>query len=128
MAEEQAVQTGMICHVELPAPDMAKAKEFYGKLFGWKFEAMNETYEIFIPTSGIGGGLDTDLPVRKGEGGGAGGAILVLTCEEIPAKLEELVAAGGKKLTDKTEIPGDHGFYAYFEDPNGNKMGLWSKV
>ena len=28
-------------HLELNTPDLAKAKEFYGTLFGWKFDDMD---------------------------------------------------------------------------------------
>ena len=29
---------GQMVHVEIPAGDTAKAREFWGSLFGWKFE------------------------------------------------------------------------------------------
>ena len=28
---------GKVVHVEVPAEDSAKAKDFYGSLFGWQF-------------------------------------------------------------------------------------------
>jgi predicted enzyme related to lactoylglutathione lyase len=59
---------------------------------------------------------------------GDGGAVPVLLVEDIPAKLAEIVGAGGLELMGKTEISGDHGFCAYFRDPCGNKMGLWSRA
>ena len=37
---------------------------------------------------------------------------------------EQVEAAGGKTVTSRTEIPG-MGAFAYFEDPEGNVMGLW---
>ena len=29
---------GQMVHVEIPAGDTGKAREFYGSLFGWQFE------------------------------------------------------------------------------------------
>jgi predicted enzyme related to lactoylglutathione lyase len=36
------------------------------------------------------------------------------------------VGAGGKVLLTKTEIGGGRGFFAYFEDTEGNRVGLHS--
>ena len=30
---------GQIVHIEIPADDTAKGREFWGSLFGWQFEA-----------------------------------------------------------------------------------------
>ncbi|MCA8910615.1 MAG: VOC family protein [Planctomycetes bacterium] len=110
---------GNICHIEIPAGDLGKSKEFYGTLFNWTFQPMNETYEFF--NDGVNGGaLDTDArPSRDG-------AILVLYCEDIDAKLGEIEKAGGKTVKGKTQIPGHGAHYAYFEDPAGNRMGLYA--
>ena len=40
-------------------------------------------------------------------------------------KLSEIEQAGCKVLKPKTAIAEGHGFYGYFEDPAGNKMGVW---
>ena len=77
------------------------------RLAGWQF-----WYES--------GALDTDArPSRDG-------AILVLYCEDIDAKLGEIEKAGGKTVKGKTQIPGHGAHYAYFEDPAGNRMGLYA--
>src|SRR5439155_17311117 len=47
-------------HVELHTGDVAKAKQFYSKLFGWKLEDMP------MP----GGGTYTMIQVGEGTGGG----------------------------------------------------------
>jgi len=117
----EELKTGSICHVEVPAPDLAKAKAFYEGVFGWETQPMGETYLLFS-AGPDGGGLDADAPV------GDGGAVLVLAVPDIDEKLAEIEAAGGSALSGKTEIGGGHGFYAYFRDPNGNKMGVWSQT
>ena len=42
----------------------------------------------------------------------------------IDSIIERISASGGKILKDKTEIAPGFGFYAYFEDTEGNLLGL----
>ncbi len=114
------VTMGSICHMEVPGPDLDKMQAFYGELFGWTFQPMGDTYVLFM-AGDVGGGIDADAPV------GDGGVVLVLAVDDIDAKLAEIAAAGGEGLTPKIAISEDHGYCAYFRDPCGNKMGLWSK-
>ncbi len=47
-------------HVELSTTDLAKAKDFYGKLFEWKLEDVpmgDDTYTMIKPVAGTGGGM-----------------------------------------------------------------------
>ncbi|MBI3828352.1 MAG: VOC family protein [Planctomycetes bacterium] len=113
---------GSICHVEVPAPDMKKAVAFYGKLFGWKFTPMpgTGTYTLF-QTGTVGGGLAADMEVAEK------GVNLILKVENIDAKLRAIEASGGKTVQGKTKISADHGYFALFKDPNGVRMGVWSK-
>ena len=120
MSEGNAIVKGSICHVEVPAPDLAKMQAFYGTVFDWKFTPMGPEYLLFH-AGDTGGGLDPAMPVAEG------GAVLVLAVEDIDAALAAIDAAGGEALTPKTAISEEHGYYAYFRDPCGNKMGVWSK-
>jgi len=46
-------------HVELNTTDVAKAKGFYGKMFGWKLEDVqmpNMTYTMISVGDGVGAG------------------------------------------------------------------------
>ena len=121
MSEEQGVKAGSICHIEIPGPDLGKLEAFYGALFGWTFTAMGDEYLLFGDGDGGGGGFDPSMPVTDG------GAVLVLAVEDIETKLAEIAEAGGEVLSPKTEISGNHGLCAYFRDPCGNKMCVWSK-
>ncbi len=121
MSDPQVPPVGSVCHLEIPAPDLDAAQRFYGAVFGWTFHAMGPEYVIFQYPGG-GGGLDASLPV------GDGGAVPVLAVPEVAEALGRIDAAGGKRLTEKTEIGGGHGFCAYFRDPLGNKMGVWSRA
>ncbi|MCA8937248.1 MAG: VOC family protein [Planctomycetes bacterium] len=109
---------GSICHIEMAGGNIAEMKEFYARCFGWTFSPMNDTYEFF-DAGNAQGALDSDAKPSHD------GTVLVLACEDVEAKLKEIEADGCKVLKPKTEIGGDHGWYGYFEDPAGNKMGVW---
>ena len=42
----------------------------------------------------------------------------------IDAWLARIQAAGGRVLVPRTAIGGDRGYFAYFEDSEGNRVGL----
>lgn len=49
-----------IVHFDIPADDLERAKSFYSKLFGWKFEKPIETMEYYL--------IDTeDLEGKEGQ-------------------------------------------------------------
>ena len=120
MGGNDRMAMGSVCHVEIPAPDLAALRGFYGGVFGWTFSEMGPQYVLFHAGDG-GGGLDASAPVVDG------GVVLVLAVEDIDASLTAITGAGGEALSPKTGIGGDHGFCAYFRDPCGNKMGIWSR-
>jgi len=113
---------GTICHLEIPAPDLAKAKAFYTEVFGWETSeppGMEGHYLMFKDHQGIGGGFDPSIePTDQG-------ANIVLWVEDIEATLKRINDAGGATITEKSAIPG-HGFFANFRDPNGNRLGIYS--
>lgn len=112
------IKEGTICHIELPAPDIKKACSFYEKCFGWKTgPAMGPSYVMFTYDGG-GGAFDADLKPATG------GPILIIEADDIDSKLKQITKAGGAIVKEKTEIGGGHGWYAYFTDPCGNKMGV----
>ncbi len=116
------MKPGQVCHVEIPAPNMKKAKTFYTKLFGWDCSReMGPTYCLFVDPSGqFGGGFDSDAKPTKN------GAVLFIEVADIDKSLAAIKKAGGKVAKAKTEIGGGHGHFAYFNDPNGNRLGLHS--
>ncbi|OLT00055.1 glyoxalase [Pseudonocardia sp. CNS-004] len=121
-----------VVHFEIPADDVARAKEFYRSVFDWQVQDMpdmdytivrtTEVDENQMPTTAgaINGGLmrrnqDTPAPV------------LTVDVESIDQALKHVQAAGGRVVRERTEIPG-MGAYAYFTDPEGNTLGLWENA
>ena len=59
---------GQVVHVEIPADDTVKGREFWGSLFGWKFEAFPGPFEYHTTQiSEQTGGAITDMePGKRG--------------------------------------------------------------
>ena len=108
---------GQICHTEIPAPDLEKARTFYGNVFGWSFEPMGPHYWLF--SDGVAGGaLDQELKPTTD------GVRLYFQVTDIEAALALVRQHGGEVVTGRTEIGGGHGYFAHFRDPNGNVFGI----
>ena len=111
-----------VCHIKIPAPDMHKAREFYGKLFGWEISVLPGGTYAFFKDGGDGGAFCAQSKPSDD------GVRLFISVDDIPAKLKEIVAAGGQEVTPKTKISDEFGYFAFFRDTNSGKMGLWSKT
>jgi len=112
-------------HIEIPAKDLPKAKEFYEKVFKWM--VMTETgfpdYALFTTgETGVGGGFQKSERTSNGE------ILIHIQTDNIPETLRRIEASGGKTVSQKTEIGGGMGFYAVFKDNSGNVLGLWSQA
>jgi predicted enzyme related to lactoylglutathione lyase len=119
MAEQPKV--GSIVHVEFAVKDPKKVKDFYGNLFGWKFQEVPEmNYTLFEAPGGPGGGIG---PVQEGQHPGITNYLYV---ENIDETMNRITEAGGKIVAPKQEVPGQ-GWMAWFEDPAGTRMALWQQ-
>ncbi|MEX0650882.1 MAG: VOC family protein [Actinomycetota bacterium] len=122
-----------VVHFEIPTDDLARAKEFYGSIFGWQLQTMDEMdYTIAMTTpvdeqtqmptepGGINGGMmkrSTDTP----------SPVLTVGVDSIDASMKQVEVAGGAVVQPRTEIPG-MGAFAYFKDTEGNVLGLWENA
>jgi len=114
-----------IVHVEIPSTNAAVNAKFYGDAFGWKLEHAPEfDYWQFRPEAGPGGGFP-----GTGEPSGAkiGELLVYIGTDDIEASLAKIESLGGKTLMPKQEIPGT-GWFAFFEDPSGNKVALYKSM
>jgi predicted enzyme related to lactoylglutathione lyase len=110
-----------IVHIELSAKDAKSAAKFYATVFEWKVEAFQGgDYLTFEAKPGPGGGFNIIDNDHK-----AGEIIPYIQVEDIDAMLAKVGANGGTTLQGKTPIPGE-GHFALFEDPSGNRLGLFS--
>ena len=124
-----------VVHFEIPADDVARAREFYGSIFGWQLqdmagEGMDYTIAMTTPVD-----QESQLPT---EPGAINGGLMQRTAETptpvitigvdgIDDALKLVEAGGGIVVSPRTEIPG-MGAFAYFKDTESNVLGLWESV
>ena len=60
--------TGQIVHFEIPANDTEQAREFWGSLFGWKFESFPgpSEYHMTQISEQTGGAITNMEPGKRG--------------------------------------------------------------
>ena len=111
---------------EIPASDIKRASKFYGTILGAELDisdAMPGYHMAMLPAEdGVGGAL------IQGDGysPSAEGTMVYLNGgQDLTVPLGKVEGAGGKILVPKTDI-GENGFFAYFLDSEGNKVGLHS--
>ncbi len=107
---------GKLVHFEIPSKDSAKAKEFYGSLFGWQFQSYgDQDYHMtqFDEQSGaaISGGDSSSNP------------IVYFDTDDIDAIVARVRELGGE-AEDKQPIPGI-GWFARCKDTEGNEFSLY---
>jgi predicted enzyme related to lactoylglutathione lyase len=119
-----------VVHFEIPADDVARAREFYGGVFGWQLQDMQEMDYTLVETVPVD--QKTQLPLEPGAINGGlmkrtaetPAPVLTVDVESIDISLKEIEAAGGSTVQERTEIPG-MGAFAYFKDTESNVVGLW---
>lgn len=79
-----------INYIEFQVRDLARAKAFYGGVFGWTFTDYGPTYCEFNDGFMKGGFEVSDMPNP------AGGALVVLYGDDLAALQQSVVAAGGE--------------------------------
>ncbi|HEX9234665.1 MAG TPA: VOC family protein [Actinomycetota bacterium] len=112
------------CHVEIPAKDLGRSRQFYQDVFGWKFidiPGWEDGQLIKTSDDGIEASLGT-----LGQSEHITSFVLVKgAIEDMRRKAEQIEAAGGSIFHPPTELPEGMGAFAYVADPEGHVFGLW---
>ncbi len=108
-------------HFEIPADDVKRAKKFYSELFGWQISAAEGFEDYWFIQTGDEGDLAGGLMSRQAPGQGPVYYVQVESVADYAAKVEAL---GGKVIVPKSPVPG-MGWFAHFQDTEGNVFALW---
>jgi len=110
-----------ICHIEIMATDLDKAKKFYSELFGWKIQSWQGSpdYLMFDTGKEPGGGIAKAEKVNPGDG-----ILLYVLVDDIEKSLNKAKELGGKVVKENTEIP-NVGWFGLFADLDGNVIGVF---
>lgn len=111
---------GDITHIDIPVSDMARAKEFYGRLFGWQIDTMPgfEDYPMWQAPNKISGG---GLAPRSADFTAPRSYVEVDSIDDVLRQVTEL---GGRIALEKSPIDATS-WWASFIDPDGNEIGLY---
>jgi hypothetical protein len=118
---------------EIPVDNLTRAGKFYATTFDWKINELPEMHYTQIGT------VEADRMGVRGtpkEPGAINGGmvergrqptqtpIIYIKVEDIERACALVEKNGGKVIKSKAPV-GDFGFAAYFEDTEGNTVGLW---
>ncbi|HVE49688.1 MAG TPA: VOC family protein [Casimicrobiaceae bacterium] len=109
-------------HVELATTDIAKAKQFYGKLFDWKTSDMpmpEGTYTLIDVGGGTGGGM-----MQHPMAGAPSMWMAYVEVDDVKAATAKAKPLGAQVMRDVTSVEG-MGWFSIIVDPTGAHLGLW---
>lgn len=120
--------TNAVAWVEIPVLDFQRAKAFYSKIFDYEMPEMQMGpilmgFLLSDQEKGVGGAI------VHGEGcvpSKLGSKVYLNGGNDLSVVLSRVEAAGGKITVPKTEISPEFGNFAFFEDTEGNEVGLHS--
>ena len=104
-------------YIEFTVHDIAKAKAFYGAVFGWTFTDYGPSYASF-DDGRVGGGFTSDGAVHPG------GPLMVFYAADLDATQARVKACGGTIVKLPFAFPGGRRFH--FTDPDGYEVAVWS--
>ena len=109
---------GQIVHLEIPADDTGRSREFWGSLFGWQFQAYPGPSEYHMTRIGDqqGAALTNMEPGKRG-------TRAYFAVDEIKDGVARVKELGGK-ADEPMPVPG-MGWFATCSDPHGNEFGIW---
>ena len=105
---------------EVAGRDRESLKGFYGELFDWKLEDMDEMpYTIADPGGDAGprGGIGAD------PSGGTGHVTFYVQVDKLEDSISRAEELGGSRLMGPVDIPGDARI-AQVSDPEGHMVGV----
>ena len=121
-----------VVHFEVPFDDADRARGFYRDVFDWQIQPMPEMNYNIVST---GPASDEGMPSEPGYIGGGmmqreapvTTPVITLQVDDIDATLVAVDKHGGTAVGGTMQV-GEMGFAAYFNDSEGNLMGLWQSA
>jgi len=120
------VGPGRVAWFDLSTTDLARSREFYGQLFGWRFAPVAGTdlaVEVVAGGSGIGTlrVADGALSVYNG--------VIYIQVTDLRASVARARELGGTVAPGfPFDLPGGVGAVALLVEPGGHPIGLYSRT
>lgn len=110
-----------LAFVEFASTDPEVARAFLGKVFGWRFRAVQMPAGEYLSFRTPGGGQGGVRPTRGGEPPSSLSYVRVRDLDEARRKVER---AGGHVVLPRVDVPGMGSFF-WFQIPSGPVMACW---
>lgn len=121
--------TNAVSWVEIPVTDFERAKKFYSTIFDYEMPEMimDNVRMGFLLYNQEQGGIGGAIVQGEGCNPSENGTKLYLNGgSDLNIILNRIESAGGKTIVTKTDIGSGFGFFALFNDTEGNQLGLHS--
>ena len=120
------VGPGRIAWFDITTSDLPQSKEFYGKLFDWKFTPLQGTAQaVEIVASGVAIGT---LRVAEGKISGFNGVVYVQV-NDLRASCNKAKELGGTVVPGfPFNLPDRTGAIGLVLDPSGHPIGMYSRT
>jgi uncharacterized protein len=120
-----------VVHFEIIGKSPETLRNYYGDLFGWRFDTTSPVAEG-VSEAGNYGFVDPDATsdgtgIPGGVGGGAGyesHAIFYVGVPDVEAALQKAESLGGTRAMGPDQAPGTGLVVGHFKDPEGNLIGV----
>lgn len=118
-----------VIYFEIHADDTARARKFYGDLFGWKFEKFGGGMDYWSVETGpdkdpgINGGL-LKRPGDTKDDECTTAFVCTVSVADFDKYADRIVDAGGTIAHEKMAVP-KMGWAGYFKDTEGNHFGIF---
>ena len=119
---------GSVVWFEIYVSDIARASDFYGRVAGWEFAALDgmpvDSYMMISNTAegALGGAIVSGFPERCG----SDGTIVYISVDGIGDAVKRVIDAGGSLEAGERTINEADGRFTIARDPDGNLIGLWA--
>ena len=109
---------GQLVHIEIPADDTEQAREFWGSLFGWQFQAYPGPSEYHMARLGDqqGAAITNMEPGKRG-------TRVYFAVDDVNDGAKRVKELGGE--ADAPMPVPNMGWFATCKDTQGNEFGLW---
>jgi predicted enzyme related to lactoylglutathione lyase len=121
-----AVGSGRISWFDITTTDLPKCREFYGKLFDWKFTTLAQTDQALEIVAG-------DVPIgtlRSADGAvSAFNGVVYVQVPDIQEAYKKAKDLGATVVPGfPFDLPDGRGAIGIFADPSGHPMGMYSRT
>jgi predicted enzyme related to lactoylglutathione lyase len=126
-------QPASVIWFEIWVSDLDRAEAFYGPLMGWTFRPFEEYdpenyHLVSMPTDALGGALVRIRSSARPAVGDGPRTVVYAAVHDLNVAVAQARTLGAAIVQEPCEIGSVDGWFAMVEDPDGNRLGLWSQT